>query len=209
MSIKKKYFVVFLVVIMAGSFFSYKKTHQRPDLRSAYVLQQPIELPDFSLINQEEKPVNKDTFMGQWDLVFFGFTNCPDICPTTMQTLNQAKQELKKSNFKQIPRIVLVSVDPERDSPAMLGKYIDYFGEGNIAVTGNTDELIKLTKALGIYFEKAITSSKNYAVNHSAAVLLINPAAEFSALFSAPHKIENYINDLQQILGGANEIRDK
>ncbi|MDE0789518.1 MAG: SCO family protein [Woeseiaceae bacterium] len=193
---------ILLGAALAVGIFAAAKLNQLTELRSALIIPEPIELPNFSLLDHTNKPVTADTFRGQWDLVFFGFTNCPDICPTTLQTLASIKRELENTGSETTPRIVLVSVDPERDTPAVLGQYVNYFGQGNLAVTGQIDEIVKLTAALGIYFKKTVVDGDNYSVDHSAAVLLINPDGEFSALFSAPHLLADYVNDLPVIMGG-------
>ena len=193
---------ILLGAALAAGIFVAAKFNQPSELRSAFVIPEPVALPDFSLLDQTNEPVTADTFRGQWDLVFFGFTNCPDICPTTLQTLASVKRELLNAGSKTSPRIVLVSVDPERDTPEVLGQYLDYFGQGNLAVTGQVQEVLKLTTALGIYFEKTAVDGDNYSVDHSAAVLLLNPDGEFAALFSAPHLIADYVNDLPAIMGG-------
>ena len=193
---------ILLGAALAVGIFAAAKLNQLTELRSALIIPEPIELPNFSLLDHTNKPVTADTFRGQWDLVFFGFTNCPDICPTTLQTLASIKRELENTGSETTPRIVLVSVDPERDTPAVLGQYVNYFGQGNLAVTGQIDEIVKLTAALGIYFKKTVVDGDNYSVDHSAAVLLINPDGEFSALFSAPHLLADYVNDLPVIIGG-------
>jgi protein SCO1/2 len=192
---------ILLGTTVATGIFLAGKVNNSTEALSALIIPKPIELPNFSLLDQANEPVTADTFRGQWDLVFFGFTNCPDICPTTLQTLTTVKHELKKAKSKTLPRIVLVSIDPQRDTPTILGKYVGHFGKNNLAVTGKIDEIIKLTSALGIYFEKTTVDDENYSVNHSAAVLLINPDAELSALFSAPHLLANYVNDLPVIMG--------
>ena len=99
-----------------------------------------------------------------------------------------------------LPRIVLVSVDPERDSPEVLGDYISYFGEGNLGITGSLEEITRLTAGLGIYFKKQPSDGDNYNVDHSAAVLLINPNGSFHALFGSPHSVNNYVHDLPIIM---------
>ncbi len=81
-----------------------------------------------------------DTFRGHWNLVFFGFTHCPDICPTTLQTLAAARSRLASEGHQPLPRIVLVSVDPERDTPAQMKTYVDYFGDDNLGITGDLSE---------------------------------------------------------------------
>ena len=198
---KNLIFAIVLGGALAAGIFVATQMNKPADLQTAFVLPMPNALPDFSLLDQSGELVNADTFRGQWDLVFFGFTNCPDICPTTLQTLASARRELIDAGVDELPRIVLVSVDPERDTPEILGQYVDYFGDGNLGVTGELEGVSTLTAALGIYFEKAPTKDGNYGVDHSAAVLVINPDGEFSALFSAPHIVANYVHDLPIIMG--------
>jgi protein SCO1/2 len=187
------------IALAAGIFLA--TTLKKPqELQTAFVLPLPGELPEFSLLDQSGNTVTADTFRGHWDLVFFGFTHCPDICPATMQILASAKAALADSGFETLPRIVLVSVDPERDTPEILGRYVDYFGAGNLAVTGELAEVRKLTTALGIYFEKTPASGESYGVDHSAAVIVIDPRARFQALFSAPHNVANFQHDLPIIM---------
>lgn len=164
------------------------------------VLPNPDSLPEFSLLDQQGNTIDRSVFAGQWDLVFFGFTHCPDICPTTLQLLATARAELARQGQEPLPRIVLVSVDPERDTPEIIGQYIDYFGEGNLGITGTLEEISKLTTGLGIYFQKQAADGDNYLVDHSAAVLVIDPEGRFSALFSGPHNVENFVHDLPIIM---------
>lgn len=191
--------IVLAVALSAGIFVA-TRLNAPAELRTAFVLPTPTALPEFSLVDQTGKPVNADTFRDRWNLVFFGFTHCPDICPATLQILATARDELAAAGRKSLPRIVLVSVDPERDTPEMMGRYVDYFGAGNLGVSGDLDELMKLTSALGIYFEKQPGDADNYAVDHSAAVLVVDPDGGFHALFSGPHVVENYVHDLPLIM---------
>ncbi len=197
-----KTFIIAIVsaIALAVGIFVATKLSNPEQPTTAFIIPTPIQLPDFSLLDQNGSPVNAETFQGQWDIVFFGFTNCPDICPTTLQTLAAAKRELAAADAEPLPRIVLVSVDPERDTPSQMSQYVDYFGEGNLGVTGELAEIKKLTKTLGIYFEKQVADGENYGVDHSAAVLVFNPAGEFHALFSGPHIVANYVHDLPLIM---------
>jgi protein SCO1/2 len=81
-----------------------------------------------------------------------------------------------------------------------LGEYVNYFGDNNLGVTGRLEELIKLTSSLGIYFEKQAGDEENYVVDHSAAVLLLNPEGRFHALFSGPHNIDDYVHDIPLVI---------
>ena len=205
MSFKNIIIAVVLGGALAGGIFVATLAGKPASTRSAFVLPILDDLPEFTLQDQSGELVNADTFRGQFDLVFFGFTHCPDVCPTTLQLLATARKQLLESGSDDLPRIVLVSVDPERDTPDLLSQYVNYFGDDNLGVTGDLSEIKKLTSALGIYFEKVPNSasddSDNYTINHSAAVLVINPEGQFSALFSAPHKIEDYLHDLPIIMG--------
>ncbi|MGB5258445.1 MAG: SCO family protein [Woeseiaceae bacterium] len=191
--------IVMAVALAAGIFLAVRM--QEPAApTTAFVLPAPTPLPEFSLVDQYGQVATRDSFRDQWSLVFFGFTHCPDICPATLQILSAARRTLSENGQDPLPRIVLVSVDPERDTPELMAQYLDYFGTGNLGITGNLDEVTKLTKGLGIFFEKRPGVDNNYAVDHSAAVLLVNPAAEFHALFSGTHVSENFVRDLPLIM---------
>ncbi|MDJ0917549.1 MAG: SCO family protein [Woeseiaceae bacterium] len=170
-----------------------------PAVKTATLLPAPLDIPDFSLLDQDANPVGRTFFEGQWDLVFFGFTHCPDICPTTLQTLSVARRMLVEDGFENPPRIVLVSVDPARDTPDKVKTYVEYFGEDVAGLTGAEDALRELTDGLGIFFQREQTDAENYNVDHSAVVLVLNPAGQFTALFSAPHRPDTFVNDLPGI----------
>ncbi len=191
---------IVLAITLAAGIFVATRLQAPAEFRTAFVLPAPAPLPEFSLVDQAGDAVTGDRFHDRWSLVFFGFTHCPDICPTTLQILATAKRQLAAAGEDPLPQIVLVSVDPERDTPELIGTYVDYFGDDNLGITGGLEELRKLTSGLGIYFEKQPGDPDDYAVDHSAAVLLINPDAEFHALFSGPHVIENFVHDLPLIM---------
>ena len=157
-------------------------------------------LPDFELRDHDGTVIGREVFEGQWDLVFFGFTHCPDICPATLQILAQARKQLAARGQEPLPRIVLVSVDPERDTPEIMKKYVSAFGDGNLGITGDLAEVTRLTEALGIYFARAPADDGNYSVDHSTVVLVINPQGRFQALFSTPHRVDDFVHDLPLIL---------
>lgn len=190
-----------LAAVLAAGIFLGLRTQAPSEPKYALVLPAPNPVPEFSLVDQHGNPADQTVFEGQWDLVFFGFTHCPDICPTTLQVLSTAKTTLEKRGQSPLPRIVLVSVDPERDSPEIMSQYVDYFGDDNLGITGSLEEVRKLTSGLGIYFEKQSADGDDYVVDHSAAVLVIDPDGGFHALFSGPHVVENYVYDLPIIMG--------
>lgn len=192
---------VAVIAIFTGAWFSWQVMSPPAEPAVARVLPMPIDLPDFALVDHTGNPVGPDVFNGQWDLVFFGFTHCPDICPLTLQVLASAKQQLADAGHQPLPRIVLVSVDPERDTPEKLAQYVGYFGDDNLGITGDLEALRELTSGIGIFFEKSSTNGDNYTVDHSAVVVVIDPDGKFSALFSTPHEVENFVNDLPLLTG--------
>ena len=191
--------IVMAIALSAGIFIA-SRLQTPAELRTAFVLPTPTPLPDFTLQDSAGSAVTRDTFRGHWNLLFFGFTHCPDVCPTTLQVLSAARKAMVASGQRPLPRIVLVSVDPERDTPELIGEYMDYFGNDNLAITGSLEETRKLTSALGIYFEKQPADDGNYTVDHSAAVLVVNPDAEFQALFGGTHLVDNYVHDLPLVM---------
>lgn len=184
------------VALAAGVLLSLRHSNDAPALKTATVLPTGLELPDFRLTDHTGAPADPSIFEGQWDLVFFGFTNCPDICPLTLQVLADARRRLAESGFEPLPRVVLVSVDPERDSAESLGAYINSFGTGNLGLTGPVTELRKFADALGIYFNKVGTATDFYTVDHSSVVIVIDPDGEYRALFSSPHVTDQFVHDL-------------
>ena len=167
----------------------------------ATILPQAAALPRFSLLDQNGAEFNNESLNDQWSLIFFGFTHCPDICPAPLQQLAIARSQILDAGESTFPNIILISVDPERDTPEVMATYIGHFGDGLTGVTGSLTELRTLTSALGIFFEKSVADSGNYSVDHAAVVIVINKNAEFHALFSAPHNVDYFVNDIPLITG--------
>lgn len=196
MSLKNLAVAFVIGAALAAGIFVAVNIGDKAELKTAFEIPIPGALPEFSLLDQHGNAVNAATFRDHWDLVFFGFTHCPDVCPTTLQLLASVKKTMRESGAEILPRIILVSVDPERDTPELMGKYLNYFGTDNLGITGELTEIRKLTAGLGIYFEKSPADGDNYGVDHSAAVILIDTHGKFSALFSGPHTIDGYLHDL-------------
>lgn len=162
---------------------------------SGLLYPEPRPIPEIRLVNQNGEPFTLEDFRGQWSYVFFGFTHCPDVCPTTLATLNRAVKALDNP-----PQVVLVSVDPARDTPKVLDSYLDFFNPHFIGVTGNQQAISALAKALGIAFMYVPQKSTgSYTVDHTAAILLVNPQAKVSAVFTTPHKAETLAQDFAKI----------
>jgi protein SCO1/2 len=172
-----------------------------PEELRGLLIKQPVTLPVFDLVDQQNQPFTAERLKGAWSFIFFGYTHCPDVCPTTLTELDNAASRL---NDLQTPQrkiqYVFISVDPERDTPALLGDYVSYFGAKFIAATGKEQELKQLASPLGIKFEKGIGSPTEYLVNHSSAMLLIDPQARYYARFRAPHYSEEIVEGFKQVV---------
>jgi protein SCO1 len=193
--------IVLGIALAAGMFLALRHDPAADTPVAATVLPVAAALPPFRLVDDEGNEVGPEVFEGHWNLVFFGFTQCPDVCPLTLQTLSSARAALAESGETPLPRIVLVSVDPERDTPERLSAYVDSFGSGTLGLTGSPEEIRRLTDALGIYFAKVGDDAEAYTVDHSSAVLLIGPDGRYRAVFGAPHEPENFVHDLPLVAG--------
>lgn len=166
---------------------------------SATVLPKGKPLQPFHLVDDNGKPFTLRDLKGHWSFLFFGYTHCPDVCPSTLQVLHGVEQRLRSGGSP--PRVVFVSVDPDRDTPQQLGKYVAYFDPGFMGATGKADQIDALTKQLGILygFEDPDPKTGDYAVSHSAQILLIDPSGALRAVFSAPHEAAAIAADFRKI----------
>ena len=135
----------------------------------------------FQLVDQHGQPVNQALLKGKWSAIFFGYTYCPDVCPTTLQTLGGASDQLgpKAKQFQ----VVFITVDPQRDTPKQLNDYLTSaaYSKGVVGLTGSDDQIEGVTKAYGVYSQKQ-GSGADYTVNHSSAIYLMNPKGQFDSV---------------------------
>lgn len=161
---------------------------QQLGLERATALTPPRPVPDFSLTDDGGASFDPARLKNRWSLLFFGFTHCPDVCPTTLGMLAQAEKQLADLPPELMPQVVLISVDPQRDTPQQLASYVKFFSPSFTGVTGTQGAIDEFTRAMGV--PVAIGSpdaNGNYTVDHSAAIFLINPDGALRALFSTPH----------------------
>jgi protein SCO1 len=163
------------------------------------ILEPALPLPEFRLQDQNNQVFDRARLQGKWSFVFFGYTHCPDICPTTLVVLRDV-QKIAGGQDRNI-QYVFVSVDPERDKAATLKSYLHYFHPEFIGATGGQGELMRLTRALGVYYESGEARGGSYEVHHSAAIFLIDPEARLHALFAGPHEAAHLVQGLQRLKG--------
>ncbi|NNJ80535.1 MAG: SCO family protein [Xanthomonadales bacterium] len=165
------------------------------------VLPEPREIPPFELVDQEGDAYGPDRLRGQWSMLFFGFTHCPDICPGTLFDLQQLQARLEKEGHSLATQVVFVSVDPERDTPDRLKNYVTYFSPEFIGVTGSHEQLLPLTRKLGIAYRISEHEDgvAEYTVDHSASVLLMDPQGRLYGVFPAPLDITAMAAELDRL----------
>ncbi len=161
-------------------------------LRAGTVLAEPNPVAPFELVDHEGNPLDQRALAGRWHLVFAGFTHCPDICPTTLTMLAGLRSRLAGAG----PQILFVSVDPERDTPGRLAVYLRHFDPDFIGATGSTEAIAAFTRELGLAQVKIPGVGADYTVDHSAALVLIDPQVRVAGYFPAPHDIEALAADL-------------
>lgn len=169
------------------------------------VLPEPRVIANFALTDGKNQPFSLANLRGQWTLMFFGFTNCPDVCPSALYDLNLVMEKLAEQPVDKKPNIqaVFVSVDPERDTPEKLAQYVSYFNPGFIGVTGEPEQMQPLTMQLGIAYkiEEHEPGAERYDVYHSVSFLLIDPEGRLHGVFPAPHDADKMAADLVAAIG--------
>ena len=151
-----------------------------------YLFEKPRALSAFTLVQGDESEFSKKTLEGKWSLIFFGFTFCPDICPTTMAQLKQFYDKQQGSDYENDTQVILVTVDPARDTPEKLQPYVKFFNQDFIGVTGDFLDIHRFATQLNIPFTKVPGGGENYSVDHSGNVAIVNPQGHYVGFFRSP-----------------------
>ncbi len=155
-------------------------------------------LPPFALLTGDGKTFDNASLAGRWTVLFFGFASCPDVCPTTLATLAGVQQQLVEAGLEPL-QVAFISVDPERDTPALATKYAQSFDPNFLAATAPIDALRALTDPLGILFVR-VPQGGSYTMDHSSALTLIGPDGALAAVIGGPHTRESLYRDLADAL---------
>jgi len=190
-----------------GQWLYHANQEKAPDLStlSATVFSSPRTISAFSLLDHHGNAFTEASLPGQWSFVFFGYTHCPDVCPSTLTMLNlMLKAVSNQTTNSPPPRVMMISVDPARDTVEKLSTYMPYFNKSFIGLTAaHQDDIDAITKQFGIayFLNKKSPADEAYSVEHSGAILLINPQGRLHALFSAPHDPLRLANEFATIRG--------
>ena len=150
-----------------------------------FLFDTPRDPGEFSLIDHHGSPFTREDLIDQWTLIFFGFTHCPDICPTTMAELAELKEQLVGTEANDT-RVVMLSVDPARDTPDRLAQYVPYFYTDFIGVTGDFTDILSFAQRLNAPLRKVSEPDGAYQMEHSANVMLMNPRGDYHGFFRTP-----------------------
>lgn len=156
-------------------------------------------IPEFELVDQDGQPFTSASLQERWHILFFGFTACPDICPTTLSDMRRLLSQLPADTRERV-QLVLISADPARDTPQQLKTYLSYYRAGFVGVTGDMDQLQKLSKALGLPFVPASETEGDYSVSHSGNLALVAPNGSLRGHIRAPLKLDGLREMLPQVL---------
>ena len=170
-----------------------------PATVNATVLPQTRALPALNLIDQDGRPFTGEEFRNGWTFVFFGFTQCPDVCPTTLTLLAQTVKRLDDLPFASQPRVLLISVDPERDTPAVLKPYVTFFDSGFKGATGSLEGVQAAATAFGIPFQKMPLPNGGYTMDHGAGLFIVAPDGGIAGYSSPPHTAEGLASDFRSV----------
>ena len=195
--------LVAIVAVAAGILSARWMLQRQADAQpaTATLLSPPRPLPPIALVDQDNRPFDVERLRGRWSFVFFGFTNCPDVCPVTMKALADTRKLLASLPDAQRPQVVMISVDPERDTPDRLAGYVKAFDPTFVGATGTKPAIDELAQRMGVLVAKRPLEGDNYSVDHTTSVFLIDPDGALRALFSAPHTPQLIAEDYRRIAG--------
>lgn len=172
-----------------------------PQTKAAMMYPEPRPVPPFSLTRADGKPLTRDDWKGRWTVAFFGFTNCPDICPNTLGVMRDVHKLLAAQGLADKVRFDFISVDPDRDTPETLARYVGFFSPDFVGATGKDDQLQPLTRALGLLYTRSPTGNGDYSVDHSASIVIIGPQPALVGLFRPPLDAAAITADLVTLAG--------
>jgi protein SCO1/2 len=193
----------FLCILAAGGLAAAIIWWPRPPvvLASGTILAPTRALADFSLIDNRGRSFGAQNLRGHWSLLFFGYTDCPDYCPTTLTTLAALEKQLRAAKTVAPPQVIFVSVDAKRDTPARLNQYVPNFDPEFIGLTAANQPAIEaLAKKWGVAVNIQYAADGNYIVDHSTVIFVIDPAGHLAAILTGPFTVDALQSDYRRIV---------
>ncbi|GGK04218.1 SCO family protein [Luteimonas terricola] len=210
----RSFLIVLVIALAAGlglvasqRWFGGDAAPAGPELETVRLFPQPRELPPFALQQSDGTQLVPGELHGHWTLVFLGFTHCPDVCPTTLAELAQAQKQWEPLPEAQRPRVLFVSVDPERDSPDRIGEYAAFFHRDTLAATADIPALEAFARSLSMVFMKVPLGdgapADQYTIDHSSALALLDPEGRMAGVVQGPLDPAAIAADLTALTGAA------
>ncbi len=171
-----------------------------PEFEKLAILGAPKSLGEVRFTDHNGTPFNDANLQNKWTILFFAFTNCPDVCPSTLHTLKQVKQSLTQQGLWSQFQVAMVTVDPARDTSERLKSYVPFFDPAFIGLRADLDYTKEFAKNMGILFFKSKEfDNGGYDIDHGAALVLVNPKGQFAGVFNAPHPQDLLTRDLAKL----------
>jgi protein SCO1 len=196
--------IVFIIVAAAGlgTALFWRTLNPAVELATGTVLNPSRPVADFSLIDNRGRGFGPKNLQGHWSLMFFGYTNCPDFCPTTLSML-AAMQNKLRADHAVLPQVIFVSVDAKRDTPEQLAKYVPYFDPDFIGLTAADQAGVEaFAKAWGVAVMIQPAKDGNYTVDHSGAIFVLDPVGRLAAVLTGPFTEDAVRHDFQRLVSG-------
>lgn len=190
------------LLLAIAAFFLMRDTYQPYGTRLLNI--RPVEANQFTLTAHNGSSKSLSDFQGKVVLIFFGFVNCPDVCPTTLLEIGKVYKALTPREQEQV-QVLLISVDPERDTPQLLEKYVTFFGPTFLGLTGTPEQIAEVAKKYGVFYQKsAIKSSTEYNVDHTATVFALDPKGQLRLIYGSGKaaETERVLQDVRWLLRG-------
>jgi len=193
--------LIVVLVLLVAAMFVLPRGQRGAAPQNATELPQPTALADVRFIDQSGREAHFSDYKGDFTLLFFGFTNCPDVCPLTLQLLAQVRADIASRAPRFTPHVLFVSVDPGRDTPERIAAYLSGFDPAFTGVTASDADLAPLLAQLGVAVEKEHDHSGggHYNVVHNSAIYVLDPNADWIAVSTGPHDPKVFASDYLRI----------
>lgn len=191
-----------LIALALGIYSASRQTEQQVAVSpiQGMLWPNPKIIQPFTVMDHSNQEFGKEQILSKWSFMFFGYTNCPDICPITLARMNQVYKQLDTEDMLDQVQTLFVSVDPERDTAEKLAQYVAYFNPEFIGLGGSEQQIQAFTQQLGIpYYINKTDDSEHYLVDHSGSLFISDPSGRLVAILSAPHNEDEIVNKFIQI----------
>jgi len=186
----------------AAALLWHREWRELPPLANGEFIVPRTQIEEFHLLDHHKHPFDRAALLGHWSLLYFGYTNCPDLCPATLTALAAMEKRLVAAGFPDRPHVVFVSADVARDTPAQLAAYVPYFDPDFLGVTAQAQDTVqKFAAQFGIAIAVEHRADGTVAVDHSSAILVVDPQARLAAILSGPFVPAELQSDFVAIVG--------